>query len=76
MFDNSKFQSQSETILETLVKEKGMSIQEASTLWFNSRTYNEIVKRQLTYISAMRGLFELNKELNNDPTWMKPPFDM
>ena len=44
-------------------------------LWFNSKTYNEIVNRGLTYISAMRAYYELNLELKKSTEWMKKDFD-
>ena len=65
------FESQSITLIEHLIKHKGMSREEACKLWFNSKTYKEIIRRNVTYLSAMKALFELERELSNHPEWMK-----
>lgn len=69
------FDSQSITILETIMKDKKLSRQDALTLWFSSNTYKEIIRRKLTYISAMRGYWELNLELEKNPKWMTEDFE-
>ena len=69
------FWSQSETLIEHLVDERGYSEEAAEKLWFNSKTYKEIIRRELTYISAMRALYELDKELEGKTDWMDKPFD-
>ena len=69
------FESQSITIIERIMKDKNISRQEALNIWFNSRTYNEIIRRNVTFISAMRAYFELNLELTNNPEWMKNEFE-
>ena len=70
------FESQSITLIQTLVKRDNMSLEEAEKIWFNSKTYHEIIKRKLTYISAMRAYFELKKEFEEHPDWMQDPFDI
>lgn len=75
MKPTEKFYSQSITIIEHLIKEDKMSRESAIKLWFNSKTYNEIIKRNLTYISAMRAYFELRLEKENDSEWMQKPFE-
>ena len=69
------FDSQSITIIEHLMKEEKLSRQDAMTLWFSSKTYKEIIRRKLTYISAMRGYWELNLELEKNPKWMTEDFE-
>lgn len=69
------FESQSITIIERIMKDKNASRQEAMKLWFNSKTYNEIVARKLNYISAMRAYYELNLEIKKSPEWMKNDFE-
>ena len=70
-----KFKSQSEIVVDTLVKRNNMTKEQAVRMWFNSRTYNEILRRNITYISAMRAYFELELEINNDPDWMRKEFE-
>ena len=65
------FESQSITLVEHLIKDEKMTREQAIKLWFNSETYKEIIKRIITYISAMKALFELERELTNHPEWMK-----
>ena len=69
------FDSQSITIIEQIMKDKKLSRQDAMTLWFSSKTYKEIIRRKLTYISAMRGYWELNLELEKNPKWMTEEFE-
>lgn len=57
------------------MKDKNASRQEAMKLWFNSKTYKEIVDRKLNYISAMRAYYELNLEIKKSPEWMKNDFE-
>ena len=75
MMKNSNFESQSETIIEKLVEDKNISREEAIKLWLNSKTYEEIVKRKITYISAMRAYIEFEMEQNNDDEWMQNSFE-
>ena len=70
------FGSQSEALIENLVDERGYSTEAASELWYNSKTYKEIIRRGLTYTSAMRALYELDKELEGKTDWMERPFDL
>lgn len=57
------------------IKDKKLSRQDAMTLWFSSQTYEDIIRRKLTYISAMRGYWELNLELEKNPKWMTEDFE-
>lgn len=75
MSRNIPFESQSITIIEHIMRDKNATRQDAMKLWFNSKTYNEIVNRGLTYISAMRAYYELNLELKKSPEWMKKDFE-
>ena len=70
------FESQSYTIIETLLQEDKLSREKAEKFWYESKTYKEILKRKLTYISAMRAYYELAKEKNGDPRWMEGVSDM
>ena len=70
------FWSQSETLIEHLVDERGYDKEIATELWYNSKTYKEIIRRELTYISAMRALYELDMELEKHPDWMDKSFDL
>lgn len=70
------FKSQSITLIDTLIKRHNMSREAAAKTWFNSKTYHEIIKRKLTYISAMRAYFELKMEFEDHPNWMQGPFDI
>ena len=69
------FESQSITIIEHIMKDNNASRKDAMKLWFNSKTYNEIIKRKLTYISAMRAYYELNLEIKGSSEWMKNDFE-
>ena len=69
------FDSQSITIIEQIMKDKKLSRQDAMTLWFSSKTYEELIRRKLTYISAMRGYWALNLELEKNPKWMTEDFE-
>lgn len=70
------FRSQSITLIETLMKRDNMSREAAAKTWFNSETYHQIIKRKLTYISAMRAYFELKMEFEKHPNWMQGSFDI
>lgn len=72
----SNFESQSITLIETLMKRHSMSREIATKTWFNSKTYHEIIKRKITYISAMRAYTELTMEFENNPNWMQNSFDI
>lgn len=63
------FEMQSIQIVELLIKHNKMSREHAIKLWFSSKTYNEILKRNLTYISATCAYSELMAELNHNPRW-------
>lgn len=69
------FESQSITVIERIMKDNKVSRQEAMKIWFNSKTYNEIINRKLTYISAMRAYYELNLEIKRSSEWMKNDFE-
>lgn len=69
------FESQSLTVVEQIMKDSKLSRKEAMKLWFNSKTYKEIVRRKLTYISAMRAYYELGLEINGNPDWMEKEFE-
>ncbi len=71
----SDFKSQSETIIDTLTNKNNMSREQAIKFWFTSMTYNEIMRRKLTYISAMRAYTELEMEYQKNPDWMKNEFE-
>ena len=71
---NNLFQSQSKTIVDFPSKNKNMSRKQALKYWFGSKTYKEIFKRNLIYISAMRAYDELEMEQANDPLWFKTEF--
>ena len=71
---NSRFESQSETIVNRLVKIRDINREQAIKMWFGSKTYKEILLRNLTYISAMRAYMELEMENNNDPEWFQNEF--
>lgn len=75
MGDNSRFESQSSTIIKRLMEKNGMSREEATNFWFHSATYKEIIKRKLTYISAMRAYSELRLEHKKSPDWMQKSFE-
>lgn len=72
----NKFESQNETIIELLMTNCQMTRENAMKLWFNSKTYAEIIRRKLTYTSATRAYSELELEYKNDPDWMQNPFDL
>ena len=74
-FINNNFESQSETIIEKLIADKDLNREQAMKLWFRSKTYSEIVRRCITYISAMRAYTELEMELKNNGEWMRNPFE-
>lgn len=69
------FESQSITIIERIMEYDSMSREQAMQTWFMSKTYNEIIARGLTYISAMRAYFELKLEMEGNPEWMQKEFE-
>lgn len=69
------FESQSITVVEHIMKDNNISREDAIKMWFNSKTYNEIVNRKLTYISAMRAYYELKLEYQKSPDWMRNSFE-
>ena len=74
-FINDNFESQSETIIEKLINDKELSREQAIKLWLKSKTYGEIIKRNITFVSAMRAYNELDMELNNHSEWMRNSFE-
>ena len=48
----------------------------AEKLWFSSKTYEEIIRRGLTYTSAMGALYEVDMEIEGNPNWMDKAFDL
>ncbi len=70
------FESQSYTIIDTLMQKNKLTREKAVKVWYGSKTYKAIVERKLTYISAMRAYYELIKERKGDPSWMQGPFDL
>ena len=74
--EHDDFYSQSITIVENLMNYDNMSREGAMKLWFNSKTYHEILRRRLTYISAMRAYSELKLENENNSEWMENTFDL
>ena len=74
MENNEKFESQSETIIEHLMR-NGMNREVAMKFWYTSKTYHAIIERKLTYISAMRALFELELERKGSMEWMQKSFE-
>lgn len=73
---NENFEGQSETLINLLIKHNNMNEETARTTWYGSKTYREILKRELTYISATRAYGELMMELNNNPDWMTGVYDL
>lgn len=69
------FESQSITVVEQIMKDSNIPRKEAEKLWFNSKTYSEILRRKLTYISAMRAYYELGLEISGNPDWMEKEFE-
>lgn len=69
------FESQSITVVEKIMKDSNISRKEAEKIWFNSKTYSEILRRKLTFISAMRAYYELGLEINGNPDWMRKEFE-
>lgn len=72
---SKKFTSQSEILLEQLMKDYCVDESEAKCIWYNSRTYKEIVKKNLLHITAMDAYLELQLELSNNPLWLKSVYD-
>ena len=70
------FDSQSELIVGFLIQNYNMSREDAMKLWFNSKTYSEIYRRRLFYVSATRAYSELFMEMEQNDEWMRNPFDM
>lgn len=69
------FESQSITVIEHIIDNKHISRESAIKLWFNSKTYKEIIRRDLTFISAMRAYYELELEYKKSPDWMTKSFE-
>lgn len=70
------FTSQSELIIDFIMQNLGLNREGAMKLWFNSKTYSEICRRQLFYISATRAYSELLMEMQYSDEWMRNSFDM
>jgi len=65
------FEIQSEILVGLLMQHRNLSREVAIKVWFNSKTYKEILRRGLTFMSATCAYSELVMELNNNPRWMK-----
>ena len=74
MDTNALFQSQSITIIEHLVNVDKLTLPQAINRWFGSNTFYEILRRKLTYISAMSAYFQLQLELEGSSDWMTSDF--
>ena len=72
---SKKFASQSEILIEQLMKDYCVDESEARCIWYNSRTYKEIVKKNLLHITAMNAYLELQLELSNNPQWFNSIYD-
>lgn len=66
--------SQSATVIEQLML-RGVSKEEASSLWFNSKTKKILEDRKMFWVSGMRCFVELEYELEGNPKWMNEPFE-
>lgn len=70
------FTMQSQTIIELLMQRHNMDRTRAMQIWFKSKTYAEILRRKLFYISATRAYSELLLEQQNNSEWMRNSFDL
>lgn len=66
---------QSKTVVQQLMANRNMSEEQAMAFWFNSETFKEIRRKELSYISGMRAYWELELEIKKDPRWMDDPFE-
>ena len=66
--------SQSATVIEQLIL-NGKSKEEASSLWFNSKTKKILEDNKMFWVSGMRCFVELEYELEGNPKWMNEPFE-
>lgn len=75
MMQIKDFNDQSELVVGFIMQKHNMNREDAMKAWFNSKTYAEIYRRQLFYISATRAYSELYMEWQNNPDWMRNLFD-
>lgn len=69
--------SQSKVVVTNLMKDRGMSREQAVSCWYCSKTKEFLEKNNLYYVSGMRCYYELMLELsNNMEKWLREPFDM
>lgn len=69
-----KYQAES-TIRYILNDNKNMSLQEATKLWFNSKTLEYFREHNMCWVAPSRCYWELQLELNHDRRWLSTSFD-
>lgn len=76
LLDINRFESRTVIIImENLMQENKLSREQAIKDWFNSKTYSEMIRRNLTFISGTRAYDELKLERENSPNWMVKEFE-
>lgn len=68
--------SQSEVVIKQLMINNNMQRTDALNTWYNSKTKSYLEANKLFYVSGMRCYWELTLELEQNPKWLRDPFDM
>lgn len=63
-------------IIGIIMRERNISFEDASRLWYNSKTKKVTLDtKEYCFVSVARCYEELERELDGDPMWMLNPFD-
>lgn len=66
--------NQAVIVIKQLMDKDNMNRGDACKVWYESKTKEEIIKRDLYYISGMRCYWELMLELSKHKNWMNDWF--
>lgn len=70
------YEVQDEFVISSLVSDLNYELLEATELWYHSKTRHLIQEvYDMYYLSRVRCLDELEKEINKDLTWMYGTFN-
>lgn len=67
--------SQTLVVIKHLMKLNGMQRNQAMLVWAKSKTKARLEELELFYVSGMRCYYELQLEIENNPKWMRDPFE-
>lgn len=68
---------QSKSVVEYLIKDKGYSIEKATSIWYNSRTKRVLLDGEIdyTHLAPTQIYDELIMELEGNPHWLQGQLD-